>query len=250
MSDAQSQRRIAAAWWATLFLAVIVVLALFLKHQGIDLGGTYAVIVVAPIVVFLALSGDVSELAGIGGFSAKFRENAKAPVDSTAEIEEPQFIQKGRVAPLLIRLPQLRYGKPVALSLRLGDPSAGYTSDDIETYLTSLMAVDPQLTVILVDLQRKFVASTNGGRIIPVVRDMRLGNDFVEALLAADLPAIRNLVALTTSSISKKDSNASALKLMMEDDVSAIVAIDDQRYATGVVRRDRIIAKLIVSLAT
>jgi len=248
MGEHRSYRRTNAAVAAAFFMALLIILVISVDKLGES--AVLAIVVAAPLILYLIASGDVAEVSGPGGLVAKFKADAKAPVDSNAEIEEPQLVSKGLVAQLHTQLPRYKPGKPVALMLRLGSPASGYTPRAIEQYIVGLIGVDPQLTVTFVDSERKFVASTDGARILYIVRDAAQGSQFVTFMDSNDVPSMRAMVALSTRSMSRKETNAAALKIMAEDDVSSIVAVDEQRFPVGLVRRDRIIARLVASLAS
>ena len=251
-----SESRKTAVIWAALFMAVIVALAFLLKSYQIDLSITYAVIVAAPILLYLVLSGDVSEIAGPGGLMAKFKTDANAPVDTSAEIDALEVVQNAMLTdPLtlsnypLTRSRQFRPGAPIALTLRLGDPTSIYDQNAIHQYIEALIKVDPELTVIFNSTDGIFRASTDGVAVLSIVNNDHYGQELEQAIKAADLAKIRTLLAISEKALDKAESNGAALKKMIDAGVKSLVAIDPNGRAIGVVRRDRIVAKLVASLA-
>jgi hypothetical protein len=241
-------RRKVAAIWAAAFMILIVAIAFLLKHSEIDLSITYAVIVAAPILIYLVLSGDVSEISGPGGLVAKFRADARAPVDTSAEIEALEFVAK--TADPLQRSRQFRPGAPIALTLRLGDPTSGYDQNAIKRYLDALLEIDPEVTVIFNSTDGIFKASTDGVAIRSIVSNDHYGRELENAIMTANIQAMKALVAISENAVDKADSNGTALKKMIDAGVRSLVAVDQNGRAVGVVRRDRIVAKLVASLAS
>lgn len=249
MADKASDRRIGALAWALSFMVVIVVLAFLLKRYDIDLAVTYAIIVIAPLFVYLVLSGDVSEIAGPGGISAKFKADARAPVETSAEIEALEVVAKSIMPGPLDRSRQFRPGAPIALTLKLQDPVSNYDWAAIRDYVTALSDIDPDLTVIFVTADGIFRASTDGMAIKSVIANDHLGHRLEQAMTSGDVSQLKTLVPVSEKAVERAESNAAALKRMNETGVKSLVAVDQTGRPVGVVRRDRIVAKLVESLA-
>ena len=230
-------------------MVVIVALAFLLNHYQIDLSITYAVIVAAPILIYLVLSGDVSEIGGPGGLVAKFRADAKAPVDTSAEIEALEVVAKAALPDPLQRSRQFRPGAPIALTLKLGDPTSGYDKYAIHQYIEALIKVDPELTVILNSSDGIFKASTDGAAVLSIVNNDHYGMELEQAITSGDLNKLKTLVSISEKAVDKLESNGSALKKMIDAGVKSLVAVDANGRPVGVVRRDRIVAKFVASLA-
>ncbi len=118
---------------ACLILAAVV--AVGLSRNGVDDGLVVVAILIVPLIVYLTVSGAVTEIGGPGGLSAKFRAVASAPVDTSADIDDLQFIARGQVQDLRGRARSLAPGKPVALTFRSG---MSYDRITIEDYLELL----------------------------------------------------------------------------------------------------------------
>ena len=67
---------------------------------------------------------------------------------------------------------------------------------------------------------------------------------------SADIAEMKRRVGLTTGSASRETSNASALALMLDDGVRSIIVVDEMSRPVGVVRRDDIVARMLVKLAS
>lgn len=230
-------------------MALIVVLALLLKRYEIDLSVTYAIIVVAPLLIYLILSGDVSEIAGPGGISAKFKADARAPVDATAEIEALELVAKAAMNPTALNKRPFRPGAPIALTLRLADPASFYDRYAIENYILALNKVDADVTVIFISVDGLFKASTDGAAVLSIVNNDHFGQEMQDAIQTGDVAKLRTILPISEKAVEKAESNARALKKMIDAGVKSLVAVDASGRPVGVVRRDRIVATLVSSLA-
>lgn len=213
--------------------------------SGVVLG----IIVAAPLLLYLIASGDVAEVSGPGGLVAKFKADARAPVDTSAEIEALELVAKLALPDPLQRSRQFRPGAPIALTLRLGDPTSSYDRYAIETYISALIKVDPELTVIFITVDGVFKASTDGHSVISIVNNDHYGGELEQAIKDGDIPKIETLLTVSKKNVEKAESNATALKKMIDAGVKSLVAVDPIGRPVGVVRRDRIVAKLVASLA-
>ena len=70
-----------------------------------------------------------------------------------------------------------------------------------------------------------------------------------QAITAGDLTRLRTLVSISEKAVDKAELNGTALKKMIDAGVKSLVAVDANGRPVGVVRRDRIVAKLVASLA-
>ena len=209
-------------------------------------------LLVLPFAAYGIVSGSIAELTGPGGWGAKFREVAAEDIEPTplgAGIDDLRIVEKSSLAALDERRASLVPGKPLAMTLQLG--RRGYYNEQvIAQYSRTLLTFDTKLTVIFVDDNKRFVASTDGPRVIAAMDAGEQGAELVRAIEGANLSRIRDLVGLTTNSVKSDTSNAQALDMMARDGVASIVATDATDQPIGVVRRDDIVARLLVKLAS
>ncbi len=228
---------------ASLIVAAIV--AVGFSRNGVSDGLVVVAILIVPLIVYLTASGAVTEIGGPGGLSAKFRAVAGAPVDTSADIDDLQFIARGQVQDLRGRARSLAPGKPVALTFRSGMP---YDRVTIEDYLELLLKIDRDLTIVFLDDQGRLVASADGPSVSSVINNDHYGAEFQKAAETADVAALRNLIPVTTTAIARNETNGSALRKMLEDRVRSMVAVDEGRRPVGVVRRDDVVARMMAKL--
>ena len=99
--------------------------------------------------------------------------------------------------------------------------------------------------------QRRFAGSSNGNSVVAALElELESGNQrFLSAIESADVLKLRDLIVLTTTSVTPATTNSEALEMMLRDGVDSVVAVDERRRATGIVRRDEIVSRLMVKLA-
>jgi hypothetical protein len=228
---------------ASLIVAAIV--AVGLDRNGVSDGLVIVAILIVPLIVYLTVSGAVTEIGGPGGLSAKFRAVASAPVDTSADIDDLQFIGKGAVQDLRGRARTLAPGKPVALTFR---PGIFYDRMAIEEYLEHLLKIDRDLTIVFLDREGRLLASADGPSVYSVINNDHYGAEFQQAADTGDIAALRNLIPVTTTAIARNETNGSALRKMLDDRVRSMVAVDEGRRPVGVVRRDDVIARMMAKL--
>ena len=225
--------------------------AFALKRFDIKDGIVIVTLLILPAATYGIVSGYIAEISAPGGWGAKFRELAAQNIEPTplaAEIEDLSIVEKSGLAALDERRATLVPGKPVAMTLQLG--RRDYYSDSvIAAYARTLLTFDPKLTVIFVDENGRFVASSSGTSVMAAMQSGEQGSELVNAIENADLLRIKDLVGQTTNSVTVSTSNTAALAVMLRDGVESIVAIDDMQRPIGVVRRDDIVARLIVKLS-
>lgn len=237
--------------------ALVFVTALFiawvLKRLNITDSIGFIALLVLPLAAYGIASGYVSEISAPGGWSAKFREVARdniEPVPLAEDIEDLRIIEKAGIDAIQRHRQNLVPGRPIALTLQLG--RQGYYSERaIASYIRAFLTFDPMLTVVFEEDQRRFAGSSNGISVLAALElEFEHGNRrFLQAIESADLLKLKDLIVLTTSSVSAKTTNSGALEMMLRDGVDSIVAVDETRRATGIVRRDEIVSRLMVKLA-
>ncbi|MEE8454687.1 MAG: CBS domain-containing protein [Limibaculum sp.] len=226
-------------------------IAWIIKRLNITDGVGFIALVVLPLAAYGVASGYVSEITTPGGWGAKFREVAGAriePAPLADEIEDLMIIEKGGVSAIQRYRENLTPGRPIALTLQLGR-SGYYNQRAIATYIRAFLTFDPMLTVVFEEGQRRFAGSSNGNSVLAAL-ELDDNRRLLGAIEDADLLKLKDLIVLTTNFVTPVTTNSEALNMMLRDGVDAIVAVDDQRRATGIVRRDEIVSRLMVKLAS
>jgi len=244
--------------FAVLGAVFVFVFAVFttwlLRRLKITDSVVFMALLLLPLATYGIASGALQEMTLPGGWAFKFRELAKAEVEPAPlalEIKGLDLFAKEGISGLEEYRHSLTPGKPLALTLELGRRGY-YQSRAITDYIRTFLSFDPHLTVVFEDAAHGFRASSNGTSVLAALAlDIERGTDnLVEAVENADLAQMKKLVALTTQSVTPATRNADALAMMLDDGVDSIVAIDDVGRPTGIVRRDDLISRLMVKLAS
>lgn len=222
------------------------------RYEVTDSAGLLAILLL-PLATYGVASGYVSKFSAPGGWAAEFRSVARARIEPTRlveEIEDVSIIEKAGLDAIQRYRESLVPGRPVAVSLRLGRPGA-YSPQVIAEYIRAFITFDPNLTVIFVeDASNRFVASSNGASVLAAL-DLTEGQGrFLRAMEDADVLDLRRLLVLTTSAAREATTNAEALQIMVSDGVGSLVKVDDLGRPAGIVRRDEIVSRLMLKLAT
>ena len=241
-----------AAAIAILVFFVAIFIAWALKRYSITDSIGFIALVILPFAAYGISSGYVSKIALPGGWGAEFRDIASAEIKPTRlveEIDDLRIIEKAGIGAIQDHLDSLQVGKPIAISLRLG--RLGYYSETvIEDYIRAFQAFDPDLTIIFEDGDdRRFVASSNGNSVLAALSRTDREASLVRAMEKRDLLSLQRLIVLSTNSVKEDTTNAEALQMMINDGVDAMVKVNERNQATGIVRRDEIISRLLVNLA-
>ena len=235
------------------FIAAVTVAWGIKRFQVTDSVG-FLVVIVLPLATYGVVSGYVAKLSLPGGWAAEFRQVAAASIKPTPispdAVQDLQVFEKAGLDAIQSYRDQIVPGKPIAIAL-LVRRTGYYNTATIAEYIRAFLAFDPNLTVIFLESDsRHFVASTNANAVLAAVSVQDPNNRFLNALETADLLAMQKLLVLTTATVSQDTTNAEALQKMITDGVDAIVKVDSDKKAVGLVRRDEIISRLMLKLAS
>jgi hypothetical protein len=240
---------------ALLIAAVILIVGLLLAYgiKRFSLGDSVTLIalMIIPLLAYGVVSGDISEFTAPGGWGAKFREEAKKtidPVPITTSIVEGEFVAKGDYVQLENVDKKLVPGKPVTMTLTLGR-SGYYQPPVIAKYIEVLSQHDPDMSVVVIDPNGKFVAAAKGDVVLRLLKDPEQTGRFMNALDGSAPDAILSIGGFSDKSISDTASNVDALQKMEAENTARLVAVTPAGIPEGVVLRDMIVTRLLVELA-
>lgn len=242
-----------ALWIAVaVFLGAVAVAWLLRRYQITDSIG-FITVVILPVAAYGVASGYIAKISLPGGWAAEFRQVATAkvrPAALTEEVRNLDVIEKGGVGAIQSYREAHVAGEPIAISLRLGRQGY-YSSDAIVQYIRAFLSFDPLLTVIFIDdATGKFVASSSAVSVLAALEVRDYEGGFMRAIETADLLSLGRNVALTTDFVRSDTSNADALQIMVKAGADAIIKVDDAGVAVGLVRRDDIVSRLMLELAS
>ena len=232
-------------------------LALALPRLGVTDSVAFLTLILLPVVIYGVASGYVAKITAPGGWAWTFREVADDPVETVElgeNVEEISPIPKGGVGEIGRYRENVTPGRALAVTLTIG--RTFYTQEAVAAYLRAFLALDPHLTVVFLDGEGAFAASAPARSVLAQLEfEMQTeepGSAFLDAVAEAELPgleALKQVVALTTESVTTGTTNVTALDLMLEEGVEALVAVDEADRPSGIVRRDAILTRLMVKLA-
>ena len=81
------------------------------------------------------------------------------------------------------------------------------------------------------------------------MQDNESANDLVQAIEDGNIDQVGEQILLQYTSIPLGVSNATALRKLIDSGVDAMIAIDNRAKPVGIVRRDDIMAQMLVKLA-
>ncbi len=247
-------RDIVAMLASIVFLA-LGVLAVWLSNELLDIEGeaVFVALLLLPVVVFMILSGRVRELRGPGGLEAKFVDVAGQSVELVSEtieasVDDMIIVAKGGASELERQAHDLDESKPIILTLNLG--REGYYDRSVwSEYMDALSQFRTFRFVVVLDRENKFLAYIPSGVVGQILKTQGVGDDFVSAINDGRIPDLRRFLGVVTRTISVKSTNMDALREMTDQNLEALVVIDDDRNLVGVVEREQILSKLLLAMA-
>jgi len=211
---------------------------------------TFIALIFLPLIAYAVFSGAVTEISGPGGWAAKFRTAARRAVDIDDEIEALNLVGKASLRSLDRQIDRLAPRGSVALQFISGKGAGAprYDPGAVHMYLDALRRIDPRMVIVVVDKDKKFQASTDVMSLERLQAIDSLMPDFLKYLKDEDFTAMRTLLPLTSQSVRRGQSNAEALHVMLQDKVETLVVTDEFERPVGVIRRDKIVARLMAEL--
>jgi hypothetical protein len=234
---------------AGLVFVVAALLVWALRRLQITDNTGLVILFVLPVVTYGVATGFIRKLSLPGGFGAEFREVAGQSADANQVVDERalQLVEKGTTAGIRDMQKTIRPGEPVAITLVLGRQGF-YRERAIADYIRSFQTYDPGLSVVFLDEDGRFVASSKGMSVLAALEVQEFGGQLVAAIEARDLIALGRLIVLTDRFLEPGTTNAAALQAMLDSGVDHMVKLDEDRRPIGIVRQDDIMSRLIVSL--
>ncbi|MGD0175694.1 MAG: CBS domain-containing protein [Candidatus Bathyarchaeia archaeon] len=229
----------------------LILSGLFTSLNAIKPDSTLVFIALIPFIVWLIVSGRITEIAGPGGIGIKLRNEAgkPIPVESEKITIEPDFrvIEKGGLDALYREISDKH---PNTLSFVIG--KMNYRVNVIWDYLNAL-EMEPSFRFILFrDSRGKFkgiVKASDVKRILPAEGrpPTTLDSDygFVRML---ETGSILSSPGVVTDYLERTSTNKEALELMEKADTDFVPVVDEQRKFVGVVTQERIVRKILTRL--
>jgi hypothetical protein len=220
------------------------------KVAGVQDGAVLASFVIVPALLFVVLRGDLKELRGPGGWAATFVGEVRtrvSPAGDKLDVDgEVQLIEKESTIGLTDRVKRTSPGGLVVMTMTIGET---YTRSHVQKYLETLRQFPRFHLVAFLDSSRAFVGCMSPARLDGLMRSEVLARNFLAAVRDGDRGALKEFPGMGDHKVLPSATNAEALQRMTEDDLIAIPVVDEDRRLRGIVEREQLISRLVLSLA-
>jgi hypothetical protein len=246
-------------WGALAFVGLGLGIIWFTKAIiGVTGDGLFVAELFVAILVFLILTGQISELTA-GGVTAKFRELADDRIDPEPApmivAEETYIVEKSGMDALdrlrdQLRVQDLEQRGPVVLSLKLG--SAGrlskYGHGALLEYGHALASFERFHFVMFIRQDQRLVGYIPYARFERVLNDQATGWQFIEAVNTGDEQTVRSSPGVITSTLTIGMSNADALDRMAQLNMEAMIVVDAESRPVGIIEREKLASQMLVAM--
>ncbi|MEZ4744767.1 MAG: hypothetical protein R3C41_01740 [Calditrichia bacterium] len=226
----------------------------FLKEfLGIATDGILIAMILLPLIIYLVVSGRVSELKTPGGLEAKFKEAAQSNVSAASEtvaVEDVQALAEGEMlfkSIVKVRTPDPT--KPLVLLLTIGKSDAPYSRENLLNAMDVYEQHRNFKFVVFRDAKETFVCYMMSWAFRGIIDKAALGDEFVALLNSGATGELLRYPNMVNETITTETSNIDALKAMTEKNIEALVVIDPKGMVAGVCEREQVLSKLLLNLA-
>jgi hypothetical protein len=246
----QSRRALSAAAWATFFLVLGLGVVWFArKVAGVQDGAVLASFVIVPALLYVMLRGDLAELRGPGGWAATFVRVARTRVSAAGETlsvdNDVQIIEKEALSGLRNRAGRLRDDQPIVMTMTLGQD---YSIADVQGYLRTLSQFSRFHLVAFLDSSGGFIGCSSRAELGGLMQNKALGVAFLDAVRQGDVEQMFSFPGTLRKVVPSSATNAEALSAMTANNLEAIAVVSADRKLRGVVEREQLVSKLVLSL--
>lgn len=208
--------------------------------SSIKLDPTLVFIALTPFIVWLIVSGKISELRGPGGLGISFQKATKADIAPLKAIplpmEEARVLQKGTTAELEEKV---RRTSPNVLSFEIGKKDY-YEKDAITKYLEVLGRIPGFKLIVFTDATGRHIASTT----LSIFTSLNLKSDY-NLVEAVEKGTILGDPGIVHSFLGRDSTNKDALDEMQRAGVDTIPVLDKGRTVVGIVERNKIVTDVV-----
>jgi CBS domain-containing protein len=155
------------------------------------------------------------------------------------------LLEKGSISDLERRVQLLDRDQPVLMTVTLGEH---YTVRAIKTYLEKLLHLPRFNLVAFLDKSGHFIGCASPAGLLSLMQEPALARSFLDAVQGENESQVFRYPGMLKSVIPADATNSQALEAMSRYGLSALAVIGDNRSVKGVVERDQLMSKLILSL--
>jgi CBS domain-containing protein len=228
-----------------LFLAAGICAVWFVESLlEVESDAVLVAILVVPPLLYLTLSGRVSEIAG-GGLTVRLNAVSRAPVSDvyvTADFG-PSSDPNQPIA-------KTDPNKPHVVTLTHGRK---YQRDRVLGRLKELAATSPVPLLIVLDDHDRVLAYTTYPSALDLLTNEQRGDKFIQLVAEGELDAFDGgggFSAVKTETLPQNATNAEALATMEESGLDALVVVDRKGRFKGILERDRVLSRMMLALVS
>lgn len=241
---------LSAAAWATFFLLLGLGVVWFARRiAGVQDGAVLTSFVIVPALLYVVLRGNLAELRGPGGWAATFARVASSKVRAAGETvdvdNDVQIIEKEQMSALTRRAGHLRGNQPILMTITFG---RFYSVADVRGYLRTLSQFPRFRLIAFLEPTGAFIGCTSPTELDALMQNPTLGQAFLDAVGDDDVEAAFRFPGMLRKVVPPTATNAQALSTMTSSNLDAIAIVGDDRKLQGVVEREYLVSKLVLSL--
>jgi hypothetical protein len=216
---------------------------------GVAESATLITLILVPLIVYGVASGRLTEFKGLGGWGATFSEVASKAVELTeVAIEETVMIEKLGARETLEQFEKVQAGRPVLMTLTLGNPS--YDANAVRAVVKSTSQYPEFKFVVFLDEERRVICYTPVRKFqAECERDQVRTEALIGAVRSRTVNVVQSFPGMLSDTIPRTTSNAEALEKMERLGLDAILVVDDNKQPIGVAERQHIINRMVLALA-
>jgi CBS domain-containing protein len=238
---------------AILFLGLgFLVLWLTKSIMSIEGDAVFISLLLIPILVYVIISGKLEELKGPGGLEAKFAKAANESISAATEkvelsVEEMQIVLKEGLGILEKKRLDLNEAQPIVMIMEIGKRGY-YDREAVLKYIEILSQFRNFKFVVFVDKNNQFVSYMPSWAVKGLISKQYLGDEFISIINTGNKTVLFQFPGVVRETIRTESTNAEALREMTKQNLEALVVIDGNNQLKGVVEREQILSKMMLSL--
>jgi CBS domain-containing protein len=224
------------------------------KVADVKDGVVLASLMIVPAVLYLLLSGRVSDLKGPAGLEVRLSEvaNERIPLAADAHgtsaiaIEGVRAVEKGRTESFVSRIRDITPEDPVVLTITLGSGPIDATA--AADYAKGLTQFPRFRFVAILDSHAKLISYMDESAFRHVIEaDVVDASKLLSNIEHQNVGAVRAFPGMVVSTVTPQTSIANALRKMDRVRLSALL-VTEEGHIRGIVERDHLANALLLSL--
>jgi CBS domain-containing protein len=222
------------------------------KIVNIEGDAIYVTLIFIPVLVYVIISGRLIEFKGPGGLEARFSDAVKESIKPSSEtiepsIEDMQVIAKEGIRGLQRSQSVIDETQPIIMTMTLSK-GPFYDWNAVRQYMNFLSQYRNFKFVVFLDIQERFVAYMPSWAFKDLISLPDLADEFISVINDGRLKDLYRYPGVVKETISTKSTNIEALNQMTKENLEALVVIDEDRKLKGVIEREQVISKIMLTL--